>query len=172
MIDDLIIRWTARLAVACYFARLCCDATDGTSEPLRRSARGWWTIGCGLFVCHVVAAFQLEHHWSHQAAYDSTAKRTLEMTGWDSGIGLYVNYAFLALWIIDTSLWWRDLSWTDHQARYWAVQSVFAFMIIQSTAVFGPPLWKPVVLAAVLYLLFLCCRYRRQLRRKMAHADA
>ena len=149
MIEEMLVRWTARMAVACYVARILCDTSIGNTARSRHAARWWWTMGCGWFLFHVLAAFHFEHHWNHQAAFDATARRTAEMTGWNSGWGLYVNEAFLGLWIADTILWWRDDSWPDNRRAYWTVQGIFGFLMIQATAIFGPPFWKPVVLVVV-----------------------
>lgn len=152
MIGDMIIRWTARLAVACYVARLFCDARGRRDDGLTRVARWWWTVGCLVFVCHVAAAFHFQHQWSHDAAYESTARRTFETTGWNSGVGLYVNYAFMLLWTVDTLLWWRQINLPNRRLCYWLVQGIFGFLMIQATAVFGPPFWMPVVVGVVIAL--------------------
>ncbi|HEY0980577.1 MULTISPECIES: hypothetical protein [unclassified Schlesneria] len=146
MPGELLIRWTARFAVACYVARLLYDAAGMTEPSAQRQARWWWTVGCGWFILHVVSAFHFLHEWNHDAAYTYTAKRTAELTGWSSGLGLYINEAFVALWVVDTLLWWRDLSWPNNRSGYWGVQTVFAFLMIQATAVFGPSFWIPIVI--------------------------
>ncbi|MEI8022201.1 MAG: hypothetical protein WCH39_28585 [Schlesneria sp.] len=58
----------------------------------------------------------------------------------------------LVLWLADTFFWWRDLSWPRHRRIYWAVQSVFAFLMFQATAIFGPPFWIPVVVLVITFL--------------------
>lgn len=145
MWGDLAIRWTARLTVGCYFARLYYDTDRIDNQRSQHRARCWWTIGCAIFLLHVVMAFHFEHHWNHTAALDATAKRTAEMTGWNSGIGLYVNELFLLLWLTDTVIWWRYLDWSRNRLVYWIVQFIFAFLMFQATFVFGPPLWRIVV---------------------------
>ena len=145
MIGDLLIRWTARVGVACYAARLACDVGRQQDVRTQKSARWFWTLGCLSFLLHVIAAFHFEHHWNHAAAFESTAKRTAEMTGWNSGVGLYVNEALLLIWAADTFCWWRDLSWPRHRRIYWFIQWTFAFLMFQATAVFGPPFWIPIV---------------------------
>ena len=69
-------------------------------------ARLVWTTGCAANLAHVLLAFALIHHWNHMAAHTAVRIQTFEQTGIDSGIGLYINYAFTALWLIDTGLWW------------------------------------------------------------------
>ncbi len=152
MIGELLIRWTARIAVACYVARLACDVGHQSEDDSQKSARWWWTMGCFSFLLHVISAFHFEHHWSHAAALEATARRTAEITGWKSGFGVYINEAFLVLWLADTFFWWQDLSWPRHRRIYWTVQSVFAFLMLQATAVFGPPFWVPVVAMVIVFL--------------------
>jgi hypothetical protein len=161
MVEEMLVRWTARLAVSCYVARLMCDAEYRRTTLSPQSARWWWTIGCGWFVMHVIAAFHFEHGWSHSSAFESTARKTAAMTGWNSGWGLYINEAFLCLWITDTILWWRNLSWPDNRRIYWAIQGIFAFLMIQATAIFGPLFWKPVVLLVVVILWIRVLRSRQ-----------
>lgn len=133
------------MAVACYVARAYYDLDGLSSLRSQRRARGWWTAGCVVFLVHVVCAFHFEHRWDHSAAFEATAKRTAEMTGWKSGIGLFVNEAFLCMWLIDTVLWWRNLGWPQYRWPHWTVQFLFAFLMFQATFVFGPPMWKIVV---------------------------
>ena len=158
MLEDQIIRWTARIAVGCYCARLILDASGSKSPRVLQWSRGWWTIGCGVFLVHVIAAFHLEYHWDHTVAFDYTAKRTAELTGWSSGVGIYINELFLAIWLVDTFLWWRNINWPQYRSAYWTVQFIFGFLMFQSTAVFGPPFWRPIVFAVVLSLIVLRIR--------------
>ena len=155
MIGDFCIRWTARLAVTCYVARLICDANQASIASTQKIARWWWTVGCMWFVAHVAAAFHFQHAWSHSAAFDYTAKRTAEMTGWNSGSGLYVNEAFLCLWVVDTILWWRDANWTQNRLAYWTIQGIFAFLMLQATAIFGPRFWIPIALIVMVILAWI-----------------
>jgi hypothetical protein len=155
VLADAIIRWTARLFVACYVGRLCLDAIGSSESKSRRIARWLWTCGCAVYVAHVAAAFHWVHQWSHAAAYEHVLARTNEMTGFASGIGLYVNYAFGILWLADTVIWWLDPKWPDRIAPYYFVQAIFAFLIIQATAVFGPSFWRPITVAVIVLLIVL-----------------
>ena len=155
MLADAIIRWTARLFVACYVGRLCVDAFGFHGANALRMARWLWTCGCAIFLLHVAAAFHWMHQWSHSAAYEHVLARTTEMTGFGTGIGLYVNYAFAVLWVVDTAIWWRDLRWPDRAVAYYSVQLVFAFLMFQATAVFGPAFWRPIAIAVIVLLILL-----------------
>src|SRR5690349_21703826 len=70
------------------------------------AARFFWTVGMMLHVVHVLCALGLVHHWSQIDAYQHTAKMTEQMIGVSSGGGLYVNYVFTAIWIVDAAWWW------------------------------------------------------------------
>lgn len=143
--------WTARLAVACYAARVLADAGDIGSLRLRRCV---WTAGWACFVLHVAAAFAFVHGWSHDAAYRETARQTAAVTGLNWGGGLWVNYAFLIPWTADAAAWWAVGPEYPRRLRraYAVVQAVFAFLMFNATAVFGPAFWRPVVAAFGLLL--------------------
>ena len=102
-------------------------------------ARMIWTMGCAFFLAHVACAFAVYHHWSHLAAYEDTARQTRAMTGWDSGAGLYVNYAFAAAWLGEVIWWWLAPASLGHRPVWIACvwHGFYAFMVLNGTIVFG-----------------------------------
>ena len=150
--SDELVRWTARLAVACYLARLLMDVAFPSSPRRNHIARWVWTTGCVLLLVHFAAVFQYVHHWSFAAAWDHTRQRTLALTGWDSGDGIYANYAIAGWWVVDVLLWWRDERWPRQGWAYWPMQVYFAFLMFNATVVFGPGWWM--VAAAVFGVIF------------------
>ena len=76
MTGTLVTVWSARVAFLLYVAAL-------TACLIRKPslARLAWTCGFLVYFGHVAAAFQFHHHWSHDAAYDETARRTAELFG-------------------------------------------------------------------------------------------
>jgi hypothetical protein len=160
-LGPLLVAWTARLAVACYLARLAIDAAGRTDDRSQRLARGIWTAGLAVFLLHVTAAFQFQHGWSHAAAWEHTRRQTRTLTGWDSGVGLFVNYGFTLLWMVDVAFWWRSLAWSRQRLSYWFVQGVFAFLVFNATAVFGPRGWIGVGIVAAAVLIALRWRAPR-----------
>jgi len=163
-IGELLTQWTVRLAVACYVLRLGVDATACKTQRAKRVALLLWTAGFGLFLTHVGCAFQFYHGWSHLAAYEHTARQTAKVVGIYWGGGLYFNYLFIGIWIGDVTAWWRmGDAYIDRRQFYYAVQTIFAFMIINATIVFGPPFWKWVALAGAtgLLLIWIVCRRLR-----------
>ena len=112
----------------------------------RRPAAAWarpvWLLGALVYLGHVAAAFGIHHDWSHAAAYAHTAARTEALVGLDWGGGIWVNYAFTAVWVTE-GLWWQIAP--AHYARRspvltTAVRAVFLFMIVNGAVVFveGP----------------------------------
>jgi hypothetical protein len=87
----------------------------------------------------VIFAFQFYYHWSDATAYTATARRTAEVVGLDWGAGLYANYAFTLVWVLDVCWWWFGLDRYEARPRgvAWAVQGFLGFMAFNATVVFG-----------------------------------
>lgn len=123
-------------------------------EPARgQAARVFWTAGIALLVVHSVAVFHYVHGWSQDAALEHTARQTAALTGLDWGAGLYVNYAFIALWVFDALLWWRDPVAYERRAQTArdTLFAIFLFMFINAGIVFarGPARWVGIVAVGV-----------------------
>lgn len=142
---ELLTRWSVLLALALYVLGLVLrlhsklDSVEKGARLRLAWARRAWTAGCLLFLLHVACAFQFYHHWSHTAAYAATARQTAEVVGLAWGGGLYANYAFTLLWVVDASWWWRGLDRYETRPRAvnWAVQGFFGFMAFNGAVVFG-----------------------------------
>lgn len=106
------------LAAACFAGRLFVDVVLPANERWQWRARWLWTIGGIALLAHAAAAFQFQHHWSHAAAWEHTRAQTLALTGWNSGHGLYANYAMTAWWLWDIVGWQRSLDWPQRH-RVW-----------------------------------------------------
>lgn len=149
----LLVSLTIWLSLAAYTA-----SEAGRAGRLTMLGRGgprvMSTVGCLLYLAHVVAAFSSEHAWSHAAAYASTAQQTEALFGLDWGVGLYVNYAFSALWVAEVAWWWTASASYLHRDRwkYMAVRMVFLFMIANGAVVFvnGPMRWVGLAIVAAL----------------------
>jgi hypothetical protein len=131
---ELITRWTVRLALACYFIAI---GMHLTSHLRSNTARIIYSLGVVFFFAHVIAAFEVFHHWSHRDAYLETARQTREFTGYDTGIGLWLNYLFTLTWLFDAAFWWRVRSPSITHTRLRVALHVFMlFIIFNATAVF------------------------------------
>jgi len=121
-------------------------------STIRRS-RCLYTAGLAAYLAHVAAVFHFAHGWSHSAAYEYTAQRTAEVTGNAVGAGLFVNYAFTAMWIADAVWWWTNRRTYEGRSRWFdlLVHAIFVFMIFNSTVIFasGPVQWYGATICAL-----------------------
>ena len=118
-------------------------------------ARVFWTLGAALTVVHTIAVFHYIHDWSQDAALAHTAQQTAMLMGLRWGGGLYVNYAFIALWVADAALWWHDRASYERRpagARD-ALLAVFLFMFVNAGVVFAHGPARVVGTIAVLIVL-------------------
>lgn len=104
-----------------------------------RASRALWTLGAGQLVLHSAIAFHIRHRWSHADALASTAAQTAALTGWHWGGGLYANYAFIALWVVDAAWWWvRPASYPVRTGPWRHASTVaFLFMFANGAVVFA-----------------------------------
>ena len=146
--DDFWTRcsiWLALLAYAGWQWWLPYHGDPAENDRAHRS-RQFATLGLFAYLVHVGLAFDQHHDWSHLQALLHTAQRTEEVTGLSSGVGIYVNYAFSLLWLIEVTFWWA----VGHQRylgrhSWWlhSVMLIFLFMIVNGAIVFaaGPARW-------------------------------
>ena len=109
-----------------------------TRRPAAAWARPIWLLGAVVYLAHVASAFDTHHGWSHAAAYAYTAAQTEALVGLRWGGGLWVNYAFTAIWAGE-GVWWQV--WPAHharRARIWTsvLRGIFLFMIANGAFVF------------------------------------
>jgi hypothetical protein len=122
------------------------------------AARDLWVLGAALAWLHVGLAFHFRHGWSHASAFAETARQTEELIGWKVGAGVFVNYAFLAVWGID-ALWWglRPLRFAERPPLLdAAVRSFLVFMFVNGAIVFGHGPIRVLGILSVLALAVAC----------------
>lgn len=143
---ELLTKLTIWVCVAAYAAGATGFGLSGGRGVWDRAARLAWTVGCAALFVHVACAFHFYHAWGHAAAYMDTARQTREVVGLDWGGGLYVNYAVMAGWAFDVTLWW--LRGPDAYRRGWwpltaAWHAALLFIFFNATVVFkgGPMRW-------------------------------
>ena len=139
-LGDALTRWTIRVALALAVAALAARIAQRS-----RPARLAWTVGCLAYLAHIFCAFHFFHDWSHSAAYAATARDTAAVFGLDWGGGLYFNYVFTLVWVVDV-LWWLVHPATYETRPRWVnvvVYAFFAFMAFNGAVVFasGPTRW-------------------------------
>ncbi|MBN8628143.1 MAG: hypothetical protein J0M17_21905 [Planctomycetes bacterium] len=160
---DQVVRWTARMALLLYAAALASRfPRRGAGGPRLRAADICYLAGLAVYLVHVACAFGLLHGWSHDAAYEHTARRTAETIGWSWGGGLWFNYLLTAAWMLD-GLWLalRPESYRSRDLRIdVAMHGFLLFMAVNATVVFGPPLTRWIALGILAAVSF--CRRRKR----------
>jgi len=139
-------------------------------RPLQvEPARSLWTAGLVLTLAHAAIAFAVAYGWSHAAAVRDTARQTAAVTGiaWDGGI--FVNYAFMAVWSIDALCWW--LAPAAYRRRPAGLERAragfFLVMFVNGTIVFAGPAARVVGVPAV---AAVCVAWMLSARRRAARA--
>ncbi|HEY7498746.1 MAG TPA: hypothetical protein VH740_09545 [Vicinamibacterales bacterium] len=116
-----------------------------------RAARLCWSAGALLLAAHTAAAMHAFYAWDHAAALESTARQTAAVTGLHWSGGLYVNYAFVVLWLVDAGLWW--LAPLAYRQRSRAIENVlfavFLFMVFNAAIVFGTGIGRAIGAIAI-----------------------
>jgi hypothetical protein len=135
-IRALFTHWTARIAFLLYATSLTVWLIGGS-----RAARLAWTSGLCVYLTHVAAAFQFLHHW---------------------GGGLYFNYAFTALLVLDVIWIWFSAETYRRRCRWIAlvIHGFMAFMFFNATVIFvsGWVRWLGLMVTIVLGILWLRTR--------------
>lgn len=101
---------------------------------LRRWARVVSATGLALAMVHTLLAFDVFHQWRHADAVLSTAQQTQAVFGVRFGAGVYVNYLFFAVWLLDVMLW-RPV--TPPSAGRWMLRAFYLLIIFNGAVVFA-----------------------------------
>jgi hypothetical protein len=131
-------------------------ASARAAELALATAVAWriWALGALLAAVHIPIAFAARYQWSHLAAEQETARRTAEMFGVYWAGGVFVNYLFIAAWLVEA--WW----WRARPAGYarrpawlvWPLRAFYLVIIVNAAVVFASPIgrWPGAVLVAAL----------------------
>jgi len=155
---ELLTRLTIWIALSGYALGVIGILVSGKNRAWQSLARWAWTVGCLGLLAHTVCAFHFYHAWSQASAYRETARQTAEVMGYNWGGGLFINYSFIAAWMMDVIWWWRGLDVYRQRPRFlvMAWQGFFVFMVFNATVVFktGPLRWIGLGLCLGLGLLW------------------
>lgn len=136
---ELLTRTTIWIAILAYAAGSVVFALSRRRLEWDSATRVIWTIGCLSLFAHFVCAYHFYHGWSHDSAYLDTARQTKEVIGLNWGGGLFINYAFLTIWIVDIAWWWLG-GVRSYRTRPWALvlawHCFLIFIIFNATVVF------------------------------------
>ncbi len=78
---------------------LHCKAVSRMGTPYESVYRWSWLAGAILLSIHIIASYEFVHHWSHEAALEATGVESFQVTGYRASWGVYVNFAFMIVWI-------------------------------------------------------------------------
>lgn len=132
---------TIWIALAC----LAAAELGRRPRPGREAGARWaWAVsasGLAAVIVHIAIAMLHRHGGSHEAAILETARQTEAVYGVAWGGGVYVNYAFVALWAVDLWRWRRRplASWPP--AARWALRAVVFVIVLNAAVVFATKGW-------------------------------
>lgn len=106
-----------------------------------RWARAAWVAGGVLAAVHALLALAIRYHWDHETAVVETARQGAALYGFTWRGSIYVNYAFLLLWL--------TVGWTW---RHWLWRAFVLTMMINGAIVFARPAARPAGVVLVLAL--------------------
>ena len=139
--ETVLVRGTAWIAFAFYV--LSQVALRGRREG--RGRKGWWLSAAGfvVLVVHFGLAFHFRYGWSQEAAVVDTARQTAAVTGFNSGVGVFVNYGFALVWLMDLVRWRGRMNGAAVAGKWdWFVRGVFLFMFVNAAVIFVPGAMK------------------------------
>ena len=166
MTGEAALRWSVRLAVGLWLLKAALELRRRGRPPSAAEAAAH-AAGCVAYLVHVWTAFASRHGWSHAAAAAHTAAETRRVVGFDAAWGVWVNYAFTLLWAADAArvaaAWLRGrvTGRAADRVVFWA----FAFIVFQSTVVFGGDGWRWAGVGLLAAWAVLRCRIWRTGRK-------
>jgi hypothetical protein len=103
----------------------------------------WHAYATGAVLCmaHILLAMGVHHHWSHEAAVAETAARSAQVYGLGWRGGIYVNYAFILLWVVEL-IWWRIRPYAFARRSpvlVWSVRAFYFVVLFNAAIVFASP---------------------------------
>lgn len=96
-------------------------------------------IGVVLTAVHILIALGVVYDWDHARAAAVTAQRAATVYGVAWPLSLYVNYVFLAWWLMDTLWWWKATPsfLTRSPLIEWAWRATAFTMVVNGAVIFA-----------------------------------
>lgn len=154
---EFLTRATIWITIVAYTAGSVLFARSQGRTRWDSAVRIVWTIAVVSLIAHFICAYEFFHHWSQESALRDTARQTEEVVGLNWSGGLFINYAFLILWIVDVAWWWIS-GLTSYRARPGPVIAAWhgfiVFILFNATVVFkdGTVRWVGLVVCLILFL--------------------
>lgn len=131
--------------------------TDGRPP---RWARPISIVGALFAIAHALIAFHVRYGWDHEVAVSATATQAARLYGIAWSGSLYVNYVFLALWLVAAWRW-----------RHWVWRAFVLTMVVNGAILFARPAARPFGAVLVVVLLWAWWRPGRPEARRVAACD-
>lgn len=130
-------------------------ATTRSNLESGRNARIFYTWGCAMCLLHIAVAYHVAHGWSQQAALEHVERAS------GFGEGLYVNYLFAAVWILDAT--WACVSFESYVCRprwlNWSIHGFMAFIVFNAAVVFNHGIGRAI--CAPIFIWFVIRAWNR-----------
>ena len=146
MTTDTIVRGLIWLSLACFVTAHLAFQRTGSGAPARGPLL-LYGIGAGLALAHYLAAFHWHYDWSHAGAVLSTADQTAEVFGVAWGGGVWVNYGFLATWVLEV-VWRARRGEIRHPVGRWGLRVFYGIVIVNGAVTFAA--WPMTLVGGVL----------------------
>lgn len=164
MIDTFTLGWwlirvTIWLAVAAWLLRVFVEASGRSFATRDRVIRWGWLIGALACVAHVVVAMGFGHCWSLANAMRHTAMVTRQVIGVELPWSVFVNFAFVAFWLVDAV---REFRLRDIHLLGAVRHGVWLTMMLNGTVVFGPRYWRWIGVLCAVAMALVCWDRRRR----------
>lgn len=155
MAVDLIVRGSMWLALSSFVAAHWGFRRAGSVAHGWRPLAAYW-VGAALALAHALAAFHWHYDWSHTQAVVATAEQTAEVFGLNWGGGVWVNYAFLVVWL-------ADAGWRTARRRHgvtgstgtWVLRGFYVIVIANGAITFVA--WPMNLVGAVMVAVLAWC---------------
>lgn len=160
--------WAIRFALLAMFIVFVAEANG--KKRTNRSLAVIWLFGASLSLCHGMGTIATFHNGSQSIAWESTAQQTEALIGLRIGAGLFVNYAFILIWLIDSGVCLLAPKSYDRlpKAICRTINGFLIFIAINGAIVFQPgwTRWIGILCVAIWITAILNNRLRLALRRK------
>jgi hypothetical protein len=125
---------------------------EGSSAPW-----AWWAFVAGALLCaiHIGIAMKSAHAWSHEAAIAATARQTMAVYGVNWGGGVFVNYAFVAVWLFEAWRWRRPAEGKAGRVVTVMTRVFFLVMILNGAVIFAAGTRRIAGALLVVWLLWI-----------------
>ncbi|SRR6056297_1326020 len=164
MPEFLLVRVSVWLACVAWFIGALCrlspprlknDSTVSSHSLTKSEATfAWsWFVGAALLSIHIMASYAFVYHWNHHAALAATAEDSFRVTGVRASWGVYVNFAFAAIWLC-----YSLACLTGKRRRGWFDSAIYLFLaciVACATILFevGAVRWTATIAAFILLAL-------------------